>query len=195
MGNTPELQTERLILRQFTKLDLEAFYRIFSDEKVNTYLPWFPLKSLEEAKAFMQERYLDVYKQKQGYMYAICLKTDQIPIGYVNVSLDDSHDFGYGLLEEYWGQGIVTEASQAVIEQLKKDQISYITATHDVSNGGSGAVMKKLNMTYQYSYQELWQPKNIMVTFRMYQYNLDGNTDRVYQKYWEKYPHFIETDI
>ena len=45
----------------------------------------------------------------------------------------------------------------------------------------------------QYSYEELWQPKNILVTFRMYQLNFDGQEDRVYKKYWDKYPvHFIE---
>ena len=36
-------------------------------------------------------------------------------------------------------------------------------------------------MKYQYSYEEQWQPKNFLVTFRMYQLNLDGNTDRVYK--------------
>ena len=47
-------------------------------------------------------------------------------------------------------------------------------------------------MKYRYSYKELWQPKNILVTFRMYQLNLDGQEERVYRKYWDKYPHFIE---
>ena len=53
--------------------------------------------------------------------------------------------------------------------------------------------MKKLGMKYQYSYEEQWQPKNILVTFRMYQLNLDGNEERVYKKYWNMYKkHFIE---
>lgn len=35
--------------------------------------------------------------------------------------------------------------------------------------------------------------QNILVTFRMYQLNFDGQEDRVYKKYWDKYPvHFIE---
>lgn len=193
--NTPKLQTKRLILRKFNENDIEAFYQIFSDQEVNTYLPWFPLKSIAEAKLFMEERYFNVYKEKQGYMYAICLKSDNVPIGYVNVSNDDSHDFGYGLLKQYWHQGIVSEAGKAVIEQLKKDNVSYITATHDINNIYSGAVMKKIGMIYQYSYQELWQPKNKLVTFRMYQLNLDGCQDRVYQKYCQMYPHFIEKEI
>ena len=44
--------------------------------------------------------------------------------------------------------------------------------------------MQRIGMTYQYSYEELVQPKNVLVTFRMYQKNLDGNHDRVYRKYW-----------
>lgn len=48
-------------------------------------------------------------------------------------------------------------------------------------------------MEYKYSYEELWQPKNFLVTFRMYQLNFDDNQKRVYKKYWDMYPnHFIE---
>ena len=50
--NTPVIETERLILRKFTENDLEALYRIYSDEEVNTFLPWFPVKTMEEAKRF-----------------------------------------------------------------------------------------------------------------------------------------------
>ena len=34
MENTPALETERLVLRQFTENDIEALFRIFSDEEV-----------------------------------------------------------------------------------------------------------------------------------------------------------------
>jgi ribosomal-protein-alanine N-acetyltransferase len=72
--------------------------------------------------------------------------------------------------------------------------IPYITATHDVNNPHSGQVMQAIGMKYRYSYKELWQPKNFMVTFRMYQLNLDGCEDRIYRKYWDRYPHFIEPE-
>lgn len=194
--NTPTLETERLILRKFTENDLEAIYRIYSDEEVNTFLPWFPLKTMEDAKTFYAEQFKNKYTQEKGYYYAICLKEDNIPIGYINVSASESYDFGYGLCKEFWHKGIVTEASQAVIEQLKEDEIPYITATHDVKNLRSGKVMKKLGMKYQYSYEEQWQPKNILVTFRMYQLNFDGDDSRVYREYWKNSKvHFIEKDI
>ncbi len=194
--NTPTLETERLILRKFTKDDIEALFEIYKDKEVNTYLPWFPLKSLKEAENFFYERYTKAYELDKGYKYAICLKTDNKPIGYVNVSTDNNHDLGYGLRKDFWHKGIVTEASKAVLEQVKKDGFLYVTATHDVKNPRSGAVMKKLGMSYKYSYEEQWQPKDILVTFRMYQLNFDGQVDRVYKEYWDNYEvHFIENNI
>lgn len=194
--NTPTLETKRLILRKFTENDIEALFNIYKDEEVNVYLPWFPLKSLEEAEIFFNDKYYKAYKQDKGYRYAICLKTDNVPIGYVNVSMDDNHDLGYGLRKEFWHKGIVTEASKAVLEQVKKDGLLYVTATHDVKNPRSGGVMKQLGMSYKYSYEEQWQPKDILVIFRMYQLNFDGKNDRVYKKYWDNSNvHFVEKDV
>lgn len=106
------IETERLILREFTQDDMEPFFKIYSDEKITRFLPWYPVKSMQEALDFFEERYV----HSNDYKYAICLKENNVPIGYVNVCMDDSHDFGYGLLEEYWRQGIVSEAGRAVIE-------------------------------------------------------------------------------
>ena len=191
--NTPTLKTERLILRKFTERDIEALYRILRDKEVNRFLPWYPLQSMEEAETFYQERYAAKYAEPRGYQYAICLKSDDRPIGYIKVDMQEHHDFGYGLRREFWHRGIVTEAGKAVVEQVRADGLPYITATHDVQNPRSGAVMQKLGMTYRYSYIEQWQPKDIRVTFRMYQLNFDGNEQRVYKKYWNQYAeHFVE---
>ena len=191
--NTPILKTERLILRKFTENDIEALYIILKDEEVNKFLPWYPVKSLEEVKKFYKERFASKYIEPQGYAYAICLKSDNFPIGYIKVDMEEHHDFGYGLRKEFWHQGIVSEAGKAVVEQVKKDGLPYITATHDRNNPRSGSVMKKVGMRYCYSYEELWQPKGFLVTFRMYQLNLDSNSDFVYKRYWNMYEnHFIE---
>ena len=117
---------------------------------------------MDEAKAFCRKRYADAYKQDCAYRYAICMKSDRTPIGYINASMDDAHDLDYGLREKFWHRGIVTEAG----------------------------------MRYQYSYEEQWQPKDILVTFRVYQLNLNGKDDRVYKKYWDNSTvHFIENHV
>ena len=191
--NTPALETDRLVLRQFTKKDMEALFLILKDEEVNRFLPWYPVKDIKETELFYEERYAIKYRQPQGYAYAICLKSDDFPIGYIKVDMEEHHDFGYGLRREFWYKGIATEAGRAVIEQVRKDGLPYITATHDRNNPRSGNVMRKLGMTYCYSYEEQWQPKNFPVIFRMYQLNLNGNTDFVYRKYRDTSDnHFIE---
>ncbi|MDE6921187.1 MAG: GNAT family N-acetyltransferase [Lachnospiraceae bacterium] len=183
-------ETDRLVLRKFEDSDVGALHQLLKDEEVNTFLPWFPPKSMEETKFFYENRIAG-----KQYYYAICLK-DDCPIGYVKADADDSHDFGYAVRKEFWHRGIVTEAGRALIEQLRQDGIPYITATHDRNNPRSGGVMRQLGMRYCYSYEEQWQPKDFPVTFRMYQLNFDGQEDRIYQKYRDLYPtHFIETDV
>lgn len=164
--NTPTLETERLILRKFIENDLQALYKIYSDKEVNRFLPWFPLKSLEDTKLFYERQFADRYIQKCSYNYAICLKEDNYPVGYVNVNTNDGYDFGYGLRKEFWHKGIVTEAGIAVVEQLRKDGIPCITATHDINNPRSGGVMKQfilLNRMYQFKPPGCFPPKLLFI--------------------------------
>ena len=194
--NTPTIETYRLILRKFTEADMDALFLILKDEAANEFLPWYPAKSLEETRRFYEERYAAEYAKPKGYAYAICLKHDNLPIGYMKVGMEEARDFGYGLRKEFWHKGIATEAGRAIVAQVQRDGLPYITATHDRNNPRSGGVMRNVGMKYQYSYEEQWQPKNFPVIFRMYQLNLDGNESRVYQKYWDASAvHFIEQGV
>lgn len=195
MENTPVLATGRLILRKFTPDDLDDLFAILCDKEVNTFLPWFPARTKEEARAHLETVFLQAYRQPAAYRYAVCLKAGDRPVGYVCVGDAPAYDLGYALKKECWHQGIATEAAGAVMARLAQNGYPYVTATHDVRNPRSGQVMRKLGMTYCYSYKEQWQPKDIPVVFRMYQKNLDGQRDRIYRGYWDSYPHFIEPGL
>ena len=191
--NRPAIETERLLLRRFRPEDIPALFSIYGDREVNTYLPWRPLASCQEAERLFENEYAAAYREPRGYRYAVCLKADDIPIGYVHVDPEGARDLGYALSRAFWHQGIAVEAARAAAAQAKQDGLPFITATHDVNNPRSGSVMRALGMRYQYTYREQWQPKDIPVTFRLYQLNLDGNETRVYWKYWERYAvHYIE---
>ena len=191
--NTPAIETERLLLRRFRPEDIPALFSIYGDREVNTYLPWRPLASCQEAERLFENEYAAAYREPRGYRYAVCLKADDIPIGYVHVDPEGARDLGYALSRAFWHQGIAVEAARAAAAQANQDGLPFITATHDVNNPRSGSVMRALGMRYQYTYREQWQPKDIPVTFRLYQLNLDGNETRVYWKYWERYAvHYIE---
>ncbi len=195
-ANTPALETARLILRRFAPGDEEAVFRLYSDPEVNRFLPWFPLQSRAEAERLLREFYLAGYAKPAGWRYAVCRKADNVPIGYVHVDDGEAKDLGYALQKEFWGQGIMPEAGRAVLGQLEREGVPFVTATHDVRNPASGAVMKKLGMSYRYSYEEQWQPKDIRVVFRMYQRNLDGRAGRIYWGYWQRHPvHFVEDGV
>lgn len=191
--NTPLIETERLVLRRFSESDVNGIYLIFSDEEVNKFLPWYPFKNEDDARQYYYNHILPDYNKDKAYRYAIALKSDNRAIGYVNISdIGQSNDLGYGLRKEFWHKGITTEAVKAVTSYLRSSGMPYITATHDVNNPYSGEVMRKIGMTYRYSYEEMWQPKNFLVTFRMYQLNLDGE-DSTYKGYQKKYKSFIES--
>ena len=73
--NTPVLKTERLILRKFTEQDIEALFLILQDKEVNQFLPWYPLKDIDEAKRFYKERYAEFILEFQERV-----SLEQIPV-------------------------------------------------------------------------------------------------------------------
>lgn len=174
----PVLETERLFLRPFQREDGPAMLPILTHREVNRFLPWFPVETMEACVRFLEERLTGPGR------YAVCLKNGFSLIGYVTVGGPDSFDLGYGLARYWWGRGIAAEAARAVAAELRRVGQPYLTATHDVNNPASGRVMEKLGMTYRYSYVEQWQPKNLRVTFRLYQLDLNGQEQPAYPGYW-----------
>ncbi|MFA5570192.1 MAG: GNAT family N-acetyltransferase [Sphaerochaetaceae bacterium] len=176
------ITTERLILRPFNEKDIPALYLFMKDKATNTYLPWFPLNSVQEAKTYYQR----ISTDENNVRFAICLQEDNIPIGYVKISCQEAHDFGYALRSEFWNRGIATEACTSAIKYAQSLDLPFITATYDRNNSASGHVIRKLGMKYAYSYETLWQPKNKVVTFRLYQLNFTTPSEYIYQGYWDK---------
>lgn len=165
-------------MRKFELQDADELFRILSDEEVNRFLPWFPHKTREETLRFLQDSVFADYDKAIAYRYAVVLRSESRVIGYLSfLGIDEkerSGDIGYGLLREYWGKGIMTEAVKALLFRLKADGFRYATATHDVQNPASGRVMQKCGMRYVRTYPEFWQPKGIWVNFNLYRIDLNG---------------------
>lgn len=177
------IQTQRLTLRPFTAADFPAFMAIQQDPEVNPFLPWLMPQNEAEGLKLLHEQYLD---QPDGEALAICVRITDHVIGYVHAEASEAHDLGYGLQRSSWGHGYMTEAAAALIAALPVRDYPFLTATHDVNNPKSGAVMQRLVMTHQYTYLEQWQPKDFPVHFRLYLLNRDGKQARQYLKYWQQ---------
>src|SRR5579871_6165650 len=115
----PILQTERLILREFLTADVEDFFRLVIDPDVTRYTG-DSCKTLEEAGTGLQDRVLGAY-QKHGYgRWAVVFKPTGKIIGFAGLKyLEDigEVDLGYRFFKEYWGRGLATEASRAVLSK------------------------------------------------------------------------------
>ena len=163
--NTPEMRTERLILRRFTSADLPAMHALLADRRTSRFLPWSYSRYTFDSERILRNRFMLRYNDPCGYYYAVCLKDDNIPIGYISVSGDESHELCFALRRDMRGKGYMTEAGKAVLDAAKADGVPYVTATHDILNPKSGNLLRRLGMTYRYTYDEKWVPKDIDVTF------------------------------
>ncbi len=150
---TNTIETIRLVLRRFRIEDAKAMYQNWAgDMEVCKYLSWGPHPN-EEASRARIKYWLSRYGEMSFYQWAIELKGKNMPIGSISVEISSdrtaSCEIGYCLGREYWNRGLMTEAVRAIMHYLYYD-IGYvmIQAKHDVLNGASGKVMKKVGMIY-----------------------------------------------
>lgn len=119
--------------------------------------------------------------------WAICERGSSEPVGFIQVSPGEAHDVGYALRRESWGLGYAREALAAVISWARRQGYSRLTATHDIDNPRSGAVMIARGMTPRYAYRERWLPKKPEVVFCMHQIDLVCGAEE-YRGYAERWP-------
>ncbi|MCR5661011.1 MAG: GNAT family N-acetyltransferase [bacterium] len=118
------LQTERLILRRWEESDAEDLYKYASNPDVGPIAGWPPHKDIAESIDIIK----NVLSGKEAY--AICLKTDGIAIGAIELKLygrtdmaanDKECEIGYWLGKPFWGQGIMPEAVKEILRHAFED--------------------------------------------------------------------------
>ena len=157
---TQIIETERLLLRRFSKDDAEAMYRNWaSDPEVTKYLTWPAHISVNVSRAVLED-WVASYSQENYYQWAIVLKEHgSDPIGSIgavnqNDNLSIIH-IGYCIGKAWWHQGIMSEALKAVMDYFfDKVGANRIETRHDPRNPHSGMVMKKCGMKYEGTMRE-----------------------------------------
>jgi len=148
---TIQLETERLILRQWKKEDFNTFETLNADPIVMEYFP--SLLSAKESNTLAQ-KYQDSIECNAWGLWAVEEKSSGAFIGCLGLDTTSSDlpfttcvEIGWRLLKEYWGKGYATEAGKKVLhfafEELKLDEVVSFTAT---INHRSESVMKRLGM-------------------------------------------------
>ncbi len=144
------LYTKRLILKPYTLDDAQGLFSYASNPDVGPPAGWSPHKSVEESENIIKELFLP------AKAWSIRLKNCDKIIGTISLETDkhrpesNSKEMGYSLAFEYWGQGIMTEAANRVLEYgflvLKLSQIGICTGA---ANKRSQGVIKNCGFVYE----------------------------------------------
>ena len=157
------VKTERLLIRPINVDDIQDFYEILSQEEVVEYLPE-DVMSMEEVKEIISWLN-DCYEKNTleniiKFTVVIVHKENNKVIGWCGVGpleYDPSDmELFYGIRKEYWGKGIATEASKAMLHYgFDTIGLEKIVAVVKPENVASKKVIEKIGMTYQKKIQNL----------------------------------------
>lgn len=145
------ISTERLLLRQWTDDDFEAFYQINKDPEVMRY---YPSTMNRQESDNMARRIQSLIEERDWGFWALELKENQQFIGFTGLHIPKANlpcspcvEIGWRVAKTYWNRGYATEAARASLDyafdHLILDDVVSFTAN---INKPSQAVMKKLGM-------------------------------------------------
>lgn len=138
--------TARLRLRKPTLDDASSLFNAYgTDPDVTRYLRWRPKKDAAEMADFLRFA-IGKWEERSEFHHVVELRDPRTPIGMISaVPGDHGVELGYVLARSYWGQGFMTEAAEALVEELKQDPSVYrIWAFTDVENEPSARVLERL---------------------------------------------------
>jgi ribosomal-protein-alanine N-acetyltransferase len=146
-----QLETERLILREFVEGDWTAVLAYQSDPLYLRYYHWSD-RTPGNVRAFVN-MFLEFQRERPRtkFQLAIVLKENKQLIGNCGIRINDMElreaNIGYELDSRYWGNGYATEAALAVLRFGFEDLgLHRVYATTLAVNKGSARVLEKVGM-------------------------------------------------
>ena len=143
------LETDRLLLRPFKMGDENGVLEFCSNAFTQQHTGDIVRNTVEEAIALIQDVWLVDY-QKYGYgRFAVIHKEDNKIIGFNGLKFLSGFghtDLGYRFLPEYWGKGIATESSKAILKYAFNElNLAAVYGFVYPENPTSANVLTKLN--------------------------------------------------
>lgn len=141
----PELNTNRLKLRKMGIEDIPTLVKYANNKKIADNVLNIPYPYQEPDAVFRISYVVQGFKSKARYVFAIIFQESEELIGEIGLHLDNSRNIaqlGYWVGEPFWGKGIATEATGAVLKfGLEKLNLDMIFAECHVENKASEKVL------------------------------------------------------
>ena len=147
------LETNRLILREFTLDDAEDLLKIFADGGSAPNPRFLPL-DIEYSKGFINKM-IESYKQNGFGLWAVIDKKDNTLIGHCGIhripinDTEINNELAYRIYKPLWGNGFATEAAKAVKKYaFNVLKLPELVSCIDSENSRSIRVAEKNGLTY-----------------------------------------------
>lgn len=145
---TPNLETERLLVRPFSDADGDDLFALQGDADVLRYWdspPWTDRSSVARFMAGCQQ----MEEDGTGARVAIERTSDQSFVGWCTVNSWNpdfrSASLGYCLNQTVWGRGYATEAAHALLQwAFETFDLNRVQSETDTRNVASARVLEKL---------------------------------------------------
>lgn len=144
---TDIMQTDRILLRQWTEADAEPLFKYASDPDVGPRAGWPAHQSVEEGLRVIRTFF------RNDTTWAIVHRNTGEPIGFIgyytqktsNISIGTNDcEVEYRLGKPFWNQGICTEALRLMLDYcLHMKSFEHIWTDLFIGNPASGRVMEK----------------------------------------------------
>ncbi|HZM23770.1 MAG TPA: GNAT family N-acetyltransferase [Anaerolineales bacterium] len=147
------LETERLVLRQFTFEDADFILRLLNEPSFIQNIGDRGVRTLEDARSYILRVPIASYEKNGFGLYLVILKESGKSIGMCGLikrdQLEDV-DIGYAFLPEFWSKGYAVEAALAV-KEYARDVIGLkrLIAITDPENQASIRVLEKIGLRFE----------------------------------------------
>lgn len=147
------IETKRLLLRQCTMDDMDAYLCFWNDPEVMKHIGDGTWGGGEEVVKEVLSKNLSFYDSNPGFgFWGVCEKSSGNVIGEAGlVPIEESNEIeaGYLLARRYWGQGFGEEILRGLLEYgFSSLGLSEIIAVAHPDNAASIHLMKKCGLVY-----------------------------------------------
>ena len=145
------IETERLLLREFTTGDAGLVYELNNDPEV-TKFTGDPVKDVHHASLILSQTILPQYALYNHGRWAVHTRDDMRFLGWCGLKARperDEIDLGYRFMRSAWGKGFATEAAWASLRHgFDKLGLPRILGRAMPENTASLKVLEKCGMTF-----------------------------------------------
>ena len=147
------LETERLLLRQFSTEDAEFILELLNEPSFIRNIGDRGVRTIEGANSYILNGPVASYAKNGFGLYLVKLKETNESIGMCGLiqrdALEDV-DIGYAFLPRFWSKGYAVESALAVKEYAGNViGLNHIVAITDPENEGSIRVLEKIGFQFE----------------------------------------------